>query len=90
MTPITITKNVLGIEYPITIHAEEILYYWMKEKGNLIEFLKMAIIELNKEDNDIVKLKLKEVIELMKSPSVNQGFYLSVLYFFVHFYTSST
>lgn len=52
-----------GQAVPLTIHNKEILKMFMEHKGKLIEFIDMAIKELQDDESDIVIIKLKESIK---------------------------
>lgn len=58
--------------YPITIHNNGILGKFMEHPGKLIEFLLMAVKALEKEENDIIKMKLKETRALIAKPILKQ------------------
>jgi len=56
----TFTHEIKIPDIQFTVHENEILKDFLLEPGTLIEFIKKAVCELDKIDNDIVKIKLKE------------------------------
>jgi len=62
---LSITKNINGIEVPISISDEEILNYFLQYKGRLVHFIALSLVELKKDESDLMKLKLKELSKII-------------------------
>lgn len=57
---------------PLTMYNEDMLDLFMEHPGKLIKFLLMAVKALEKEENDIIKMKLKETRALIAKPILKQ------------------
>lgn len=59
---ISINKNISGVEFPVTLTEEDFLTWMLLNKGISIETIITPFIEaLSLDDNDISKMKLKEL-----------------------------
>ena len=63
---ISVNKNILGVEMPITLTEADFLTWMLLNKGTSIELLVTPFIKaLSLDDNDISKMKLKELKEFI-------------------------
>ena len=67
--PVTINKNILGVDYPVTFEAEDILKFWMTDKISLIEFIETTLDGLDYQDvkkGVLIKFMAKMISSLRK------------------------
>ena len=64
----SINKNILGVDFPVTLTEEDFLTWMILNKGISIDSLIMPFIEaLNLDDNDVSKMKLKQLKEFINN-----------------------
>lgn len=64
---ISINKNILGVEMPVTLTEEDFLKWMILNKGRSVDLLIMPFLEALMIDNrDVAQIKLNEVKELLK------------------------